>query len=395
MGKQAQENNTSALQLVDYHGEVEQHPVCKRVLDTVGVSGKRGKEVRQSFAEPPYGWPQDAVDSALRVLVLNGALRASKSGIPVGVKELDGTAISMTEFRRETTPLTTGQKLAVRGLLQEAGIPAPSNTDETALATHVQTMLKELRALAHGAGGTSPRPTPPDGAYLDELTTHVGNELLRAVYEARERLKANRATWTAQRDAIAQRLPRWEALGRLLDAAATLPLALATRTAVEAIRANRALLDDPDPVPPLAAALTDALRAALTEAYARYEAQFASEMAKIEESGEWGRLAEEDRARLLAASGLHRAPAPAVGSEAEILRALGVASLSAWRDRTAAMNTQFAAVRSEAIQLLMPKAVRVALPQRTLTTEAELDEYLATARAEILTHIHGGTPVIV
>ena len=218
VGKQAQENNTSALQLVDYHGEVEQHPVCKRVLDTVGVSGKRGKEVRQSFAEPPYGWPQDAVDSALRVLVLNGALRASKSGIPVGVKELDGTAISMTEFRRETTPLTTGQKLAVRGLLQEAGIPAPSNTDETALATHVQTMLKELRALAHGAGGTSPRPTPPDGAYLDELTTHVGNELLRAVYEARERLKANRATWTAQRDAIAQRLPRWEALGRLLRA---------------------------------------------------------------------------------------------------------------------------------------------------------------------------------
>ena len=52
------------LEALDYSGKTEDHPVCSAVLSFVG-SGKKGKDIRSHFSDPPYGWPRDAVDAAL------------------------------------------------------------------------------------------------------------------------------------------------------------------------------------------------------------------------------------------------------------------------------------------------------------------------------------------
>ena len=47
------------LALLDHGGKTEEHRVCSTVLSFVGA-GKRGREVRNHFSGPPFGWPRDA-----------------------------------------------------------------------------------------------------------------------------------------------------------------------------------------------------------------------------------------------------------------------------------------------------------------------------------------------
>ena len=62
------------LEVLDYSGKTEDHPVCSAVLSFVG-SGKKGKGVRAHFSNPSYGWSRDAVDAALISLFGTGHLR--------------------------------------------------------------------------------------------------------------------------------------------------------------------------------------------------------------------------------------------------------------------------------------------------------------------------------
>ena len=70
------------LEGLDYSGKTEDHPVCSAALSFVG-SGKKGKEVRAHFSDPPYGWSRDAVDAALISLFGTGHLRATTNGSPL------------------------------------------------------------------------------------------------------------------------------------------------------------------------------------------------------------------------------------------------------------------------------------------------------------------------
>src|SRR5262249_48763265 len=72
----AKNGDEAALSGVDWTDSAEKHAVCAAVLAEVGA-GKRGKEVRDTFAASPYGWPQDAVDAALITLHTTGHLRAT------------------------------------------------------------------------------------------------------------------------------------------------------------------------------------------------------------------------------------------------------------------------------------------------------------------------------
>jgi hypothetical protein len=65
--KAAQGGQTDALKHVGHNGTPETHPVCQAIQARLGA-GRTGKELRDEFMGPPYGWPQDAVDGALFVL---------------------------------------------------------------------------------------------------------------------------------------------------------------------------------------------------------------------------------------------------------------------------------------------------------------------------------------
>ena len=78
----AKKGDGDALEVVGHKGDPDKHPVCKAILDYVG-SGKKGTEVRKQFGGAKYGWPQDAIDAALIVLVQRrGASRPAPGPSP-------------------------------------------------------------------------------------------------------------------------------------------------------------------------------------------------------------------------------------------------------------------------------------------------------------------------
>lgn len=387
----ARQGNGDALAELGYSGDVAGHPVCAQVAAFVGGFGKKGAEVRRNFAAPPYGWPKDAVDGALLTLVAAGVLRAQQNDVAVGARGLDQAKIGVAEFRGAGPGLSIVQRLAVRGLLQAAGVRSTDGEEALALPAYLVNAL----ALAASAGGPPPAPVPPDTAHLEELRGLSGNEALLKLAGLKDRLAAERREWATRSDAIAARRPRWDTLRRLLAAARGLSVAEEVAPQVAAIEAERTLLADPDPVAPLAARLTDALRDALIAAHRAYEAAFRGHLRDLEGSDVRSRLTPAQWEETLRANGLTPVPAPQVGTEAQVLAAAEATPLLEWANRTAALPERVAAARLAAARLLQPAAVRVALPTANLTSPEEVDRYLGQVRAAIMAHIDAGKPVVV
>ena len=49
---------------------------CARRSSISSAPGRKGTDIRKNFGNPPYGWPQDAIDAALMVLHASGQVQA-------------------------------------------------------------------------------------------------------------------------------------------------------------------------------------------------------------------------------------------------------------------------------------------------------------------------------
>ena len=204
------------LDVLDYSGKTEEHPVCAVVLSFVGA-GKRGRDVRSHFSDPPYGWPRDAIDAALITLFGAGHLRATANGVALHPPQLDQAKVPSTDFRTESATINARQRLKLRSLFQTAGIDCKPN-EETVAAGR---LLSRLGDLALNAGGDAPLPKCPDTQHLSELLALTGNEQLLTMLDRHDALVANLNEWTAARMLAEERLPafrRLEALARHADA---------------------------------------------------------------------------------------------------------------------------------------------------------------------------------
>ncbi len=390
VAKRARSGDGGALEVVDYNGDPESHPVCAAVLRETNV-GKRGSELRRHFASPPFGWAQDAVDGALLTLLVAGKIKATQDGRPVEPKQLDGTRIGTAVFRSEQTTLTGGQRIAIRKLFQEASVECKPNEELIAASQYLQMML----SLAEGAGGAPPLPEKPDTAHLRTYSEQSGNEQLLSLYNDRERLSREAKDWRAAKETIRQREPRWETLNRLVNHARGLPVVAEVEPQVKAISDQRSLLDGQDHTQVLCERLTQTLRETLGTAAASYEAEHAGQMKHLAASSAWQSLTPEQQSGILSSHEIASVPTVRVGSEAEVLASLASISLQDWQTRHDALSTRFERARKDAEKLAEPTAVRVRLPSATLRTAAEVDEWLAGVRDEIITKIEEGNPVIV
>jgi len=380
-----------ALQAVGWNADPEQHPVCKEVLQLAGGSGKRGAAIRNHFTGEGYGWPQDAVDGALLVLLGGGQLRATRNGQPVDARGLPQSQIGVSDFYAEDVSLTAKQRIELRGFLTELGIQAKPNEE----AAGVQRALQELHELANRAGGDAPLPPCPSTTELMGLQAQAGNRQLVAVHEGRAQLIADWREWTSCAREIEKRLPRWTMLQRLLRYAGDLKEAEEIRAQVEAIEAERALLTDPDPVPPLATELTDALRAALQRKRAELLGAREEALRTLDATDAWQGLSGEQRDELLRASSLDGVPDLQLGSDTAVLSALESTSLSDWEAQIQAIPARATTVRDAAVRLVTPSAVTVRPKGATLHTADDVAEYLAELRAEIMEQIEAGHPVVI
>ena len=377
------------LEALDYSGKTEDHPVCSAALSFVG-SGKKGKDVRAHFSDPPYGWARDAVDAALISLFGTGHMRATTNGTPLKPGQLDQAKVSSTDFRVESAPIDTRQRLKVRKLFQTAAVACKPNEEAAAAGE----FLSKLSELARGAGGEAPLPDRPDTSHLLDLNSVAGNEQLAGILNRHDELLKNIEDWTKAHDLAEKRLPAYKRLQSLVRHAEGLEAATEAQPQIEAIAANRSLLDAADPVPDLVKALADALRAALASAEKHYSGTYDSELARLEAAESWQKIDQTDRDRIL--NGLHIAKVTkgATGTEQEVLESVERISLDAWRTRSAALPQLYADARIHADKLTEPTTHHVKLGSATLRTPEEVKAWAAKTEQELLEQIKQG-PIVV
>jgi hypothetical protein len=389
--KQVREGNANALMAVAHNGNVEDQAVCKEIRNYVDTLGKKGSDIRKHFMGGSYGWPQDAVDGALLCLVAGGFLRATKSSVPMSVKEITTQFIGVTDFYREGITVAAFHRIGIRGLLAKLGFPVKPG-EEVASIPRVLSMLREAAAEA---GGNAPLPETPSIALLERLQALSGNEQIVAVYEQRNELEADYKAWKARREQITQRLPNWKKVERFLVHARSLPVALQVEPQVEAIRNGRHLLFDPDPVVPLIDELRTALRLALMDFQQRRIAEQNQQVQTLDAWAEWPLLSEAERQRILSQHGLGSIPDLKIGTDEELLATLDTTPIASWEDKIAAPQARIVKVREAAMKLRTPDAIRIYPPQATLKSADQVDAYLTQLRVQMMKHIAAGNPVVV
>lgn len=392
--KQAKAGAGSPLQLVNYNGDPQKHPVCKLVFDEVGA-GKKGSDLAKKFTAPPYGWSNNAVNAAIMVLFAAEVLRASRNGQPVLKQALEQSTIGPTEFRVDHPPIAAMDKVRLRQLFQKVGVRCQDND---AVEPRAGEFLNSLLALAQSSGGDAPLPEAPNTNPVKALQSLFGNEQLSEILRQYAVIESDIAAWSKRAALAKQRLPRWHSLIALLDHAqkSGLPEADDARVQTDAIIDQRQLLDLTDPVPALAATLGAALRKRITalageaaEVHERHAAALADDPA-------WKTLGEKDRPAREGIASSHRlAPPPtvSVGTEDELLHALGSRSLTSWSELIAAIPGQFDSARRSAARALEPKTQSVKLPSATIRTREDLAAWLASAESVISSKLAQG-PVI-
>jgi len=385
----ARAGDVGAMSQVGYQGNPIQHPVCRRVIDLIGP-GKKGKDIRDHFKSAPFGWPQDAIDGALFVMLVAGNLRATMNGQPTLASSLPQNQVGVASFYVDVPPLNVQQRLDLKALFQKMGVTTQNGKESEAATSFLQKAL----ALAESSGGVAPRPESGDAQTICDLQMLSGNSQLLKIHEQKDDLSNKLAEWKKSTDAIAKRWPLW---ARLLDFhgyATGLAEYESCSTSITAITDGRLLLSEPDNVPELTKQLTAALRLALGKLQDDLAAAFKAGDSRLAASSVWGRLTDEQRADLSKSCQLIPPTKAVIATDDDILEALRARTLTDRRNLLDAVPQRFTRALDEASVLLEPKAVRVTLPGATIHNTADLEAWITSVREQVEPRLKDG-PVIV
>jgi len=372
-----------ALKKMGHETPPETHPVALEILAHIGAGAFKGGKLRERFMGSPYGWSNEAVNTALAVLFAVGQFRVvTPGGQPLVAGKFLERDVNQYEFARETTPLSLTDKRAVARLAKckpdDAEVEAPR-------------WVAKLKECFLRASGPPPRPAPTLPGLLDDLDKLHGKDLVKRLAVEEKAAQQLAQDLEAQEAQVALREPRWADLGRLmayLDGHADAP---ALRAEHQAVLDGRQLLATPDPVPPLLNRAADALRSALNSEYVAYANDFQAGVDALRDHPDWGRLASADRGAILAQVGLASAePAPAVGTLQDLLSSLSQCTPARWRERHDAIAGKLQQARAACAKRLEPALQHVTVPSRIVHSEAELDRWLAEVRAAAVAKLAAG-----
>ena len=387
--RRAKNGDEAALQAIGWDDQPDRQPVCSAVLSEIGA-GKKGKEIRTKFESSPFGWPRDAIDGALIVLFTTGHIRAVHNGKQLKPKELDQAKISVTDFRTESATIPARSRIKLRKLFQSIGLICQSGEESTVASQ----FLVQLADIAERAGGNPPLPQRPATTHLDELRSMVGNEQLAGILEKHDTLKKQTEDWQKLAEIAAKRKPAWETLCRFLHHAESLPESKELLQQADAVKNERRLLDENDPIPEIQKKAAKTLRSALKKAHDALEKRYELEMKNLTVSENWQKLQPEQQQKILSDEGIAGIPALSVGDDKALLRTLEETPLPIWKTKLDALPQQFANAAIAAAQLLEPKTQNVHLKSNTLKTEQDVKGWLAGTEKDLLAKLNNG-PIMI
>ena len=382
----SKEGGQNALEVLSYSGDAEQHPVCAAIKRYIGVS-KKGSEIREHFLAAPYGWPQDAIDGGLAILMAAGIFIAyDNRNNPVTATTLERKQITQTSFKPESITIRPVDLIKIRGVLTSSGIDCQPGEE----ATKLPLLAEKGRELAKRAGGEAPLPKPPDSRIFDEMARHSGNAQLKHVLDEQDAIKKAVKDWADIAQRIEARRSDWALFKDLLDLSRGLSFHAAIQTEVDAIVSHRSLLDDPNPVSGLIQQLVNKLRDAIQFHVQAYLARHADCLAQLQTDSHWQQLDEAQNNAILDKRKLLTLEQPALNDATAIIDSLNEVSLEQWTDRTESLASKFDSARMEAVQLLQPKLQRISLPRKTFETESDVDTWVAQVKQQILGKLNDG-----
>ena len=382
----SKEGGQNALEAVGFGGDPEQHPVCVQIKRYIGVS-KKGSEVREHFTAAPYGWPQDAIDGALFVLLASGILIASDSrNNPVAVTALERKQITQTTFKPESITIRPVDLIKIRGVLTACGLDCQPGEE----ASKLPLLAEKGRELAKKAGAEAPFPQAPDSRLFDELARLSHNAQLKYVLDEQEGIKQSIKHWSEIAKRIEARRSDWLLLKDLLELSRGLSFHASIQAEVDAIVAQRSVLDEPNPVTGLTQPLVSKLREALQFHVQAYLSRHAECLAQLQADTHWQQLSPEQQHDILNKRKLLSMDEPALSDAEAIIDSLNEVSLEQWTDRTDSLSSKFDSARLEAVQLLQPKLQRITLPRVTFESAVDVDAWLAQVKQQIIDKLNDG-----
>jgi hypothetical protein len=386
----AKQGSPDALKAVNYDAEPAKEPVCKAILSFI-AGGKKGIEIRTHFEESPFGWPRDALDGGIQVLLTSGLVLAQdERGQRIDPKELERKAIGKVAFKVESTVVTTEQRIQIRKLFQKVGIPTKP---EEELANTAQ-FLEKMQQMAESAGGEAPKPLQPDTSSIDEIRRIAGNEQLIAIYNSHEELAKNFEGWTKLTANIQKRWASWQNLTELLRYTDDINESEATKEQAKAIEDHRLLLSEPDLIIPLIKPLEDALRKEITQYNQRYTSEFTYQTQMLEKDSSWKGLPENIRSDIKEKCSIEPMAEICIGTREELIHELNQRPLPSWNDRIDALVRRFARAREMAAKELEPKTQIVNVPRRTIKTKDDIETWIDEVKEELETALKKGPIVI-
>jgi len=365
--------NPDALNAINYSGDVDKHPVASEILRFMGNSSKTGKDIRNQFMKSPYGWPQDAIDTLLVMLKNMQHISTNESDLKVA-------KINQASFKKEVHILSAKDKIAIRKLLQDAGVTCPPNQE---IFPYSNDFLDKLKTLAGQVGGDAPRPEPISIDFIKEIENKEGNERLLDILQQKDTLHSKFTDWSTKAKLVSEREPKWSLLVDLIGHAPDEPEIDKLKTEASAIKDNRLLLQEPDLVQPILTALSDKLLIVLNNRKEQYNALYDSQMSALQANPFFSKLTPEQKHSILAKHQLLVKPEIKMLDPHALLNQLNKASLYNWDTKLAALPGQFQSALEDAILLSAPQAKTYSLPRKTISNQVELDNYISELKSEL------------
>jgi len=388
----AKQGSPDALKAVGDDGEPGKNAVCKAILGMI-AAGKKGCDIRSHFENAPYGWSRDAVDGGLQVLLVAGLVSAQdERGQTMDPKGLERKFLGKTFFKIESTSISTVQRIQIRKLLQKMKLSVKQGEE----LANVSVFLEKMKELNKKAGGEPPRPETPDLSLLEEIRLSAGNEQLLAVYNARDELSRFIYKWRDIGENIEKRLPSWTQLAQLAKHARGMEETQIIITQVEHIEKERQLLEETDLIEPLLKNLTQLLRKEVNTINTEFETFWEEGNSLLKEDENWQQLDPDQKSRLRLDQQLVDANKPSIKVESttSVLNTLDNLSLSAFKDRVAAMPPRFDRLLLDAARMMEPEIQKVKLVSSALKTEADVDAWLVKTKEILIEKLKKG-PVII
>lgn len=388
--KRAKDGADRPFEPVGHTGAVETHPVCVEVLAQMGA-GNPGNEIRSKLQDPPFGWPKEAIDAALTVLVAAGHASAKLNGAAIQASQFDHNKISKTVFTKETKTISTQDRLKVRNTLAKLGVVSRSADDDAPKAAE---FLDKLVALGRKTGGEAPLPAPQSVTFIEDLQGLTGVEQLCKMVEKKADLDAAADTWVAIADLAEERGEEWTALEHLFRHAEKEPGAAAIHAEIEAVRTGRQLLDPTNPLPPIRARVADILRQRLKATHEDHCRTYEKEIGQLKASPVWAGLPSDEQDSILAGLGLRAPEDVDVSTDVTIAAALATQGIESRVNAAFAVPGQVARALAKAAEKTEPETRSCAIEKAVLRNEAEVRDWANRTQAHLIAEVQKG-PVLV